>query len=82
MNTTAAIIKACAADKLKLNRNPEELFLVEVKSNGERTLFKDNDVSVPTGLTLNGRIFVAPKDHLDSLVFNDKSFLIVFFVEI
>lgn len=68
MCTTAEVIKACAADKLKLNRPTDDLQLVEIKSNGERTVFKDHDVSVPTALCLNGRIFVAPKDHLDALV--------------
>lgn len=68
LHTTAEIIKACAADKLQLNRGPDDLQLVEVKSNGERSIFKDTDVSVPTGLSLNGRIFVSTKDHLDALV--------------
>lgn len=68
MCTTAEQIKACAADKLQLNRATEDLLLVEIKSNGERTVFKDYDVSVPTALCLNGRIFVSPKDHLDALV--------------
>lgn len=68
MCTTAEVIKACAADKLKLNRSTDDLLLVEIKSHGERTVFKDHDVSVPTALCLNGRIFVAPKDHLDALV--------------
>lgn len=68
MITTAATIKACAADKLQLNRNVEDLYLVEVKSNGERAIYKDTDVSVATSLSLNGRIFVSPKDHLDALV--------------
>ncbi|KAI8037335.1 hypothetical protein M5D96_010086 [Drosophila gunungcola] len=67
MHTTAELIKACAADKLQLNRGPEDLVLVEVKSNGERSVFKDNDVSIPTGLSLNGRLFVSVKDHLDAL---------------
>lgn len=68
MHTTAELIKACAADKLQLNRGPDDLCLVEVKSNGERSVFKDNDVSIPTGLSLNGRLFVSVKDHLDALV--------------
>lgn len=68
MNTTAEVIKACAADKLQLNRASEDLVLVEVKSNGERTVSKDHDVSIPTALCLNGRIFVTPKDHIDALV--------------
>jgi Rap guanine nucleotide exchange factor 4 len=69
MYTTAEIIKAMAADKLKLNRVVEDLVLVEVKSNGERSIYKDNDVSVATKLqSLNGRLFVTPKEHLDALV--------------
>ncbi|KAJ4445394.1 hypothetical protein ANN_07199 [Periplaneta americana] len=65
VNTTAETIKLCAADKLKLRH--DDLVLVEVKSSGERVVFRDNDVSIPTGLSLNGRIFVSPKDHLDAL---------------
>lgn len=49
-------------------RATDELLLVEVKSNGERVIFKDNDISIPTALSINGRIFVSPKDHLDALV--------------
>lgn len=65
LNTTAENIKVSAADKLKLGH--DDLVLVEVKSSGERFVFHDSDVSVPTGLSLNGRIFVSPKDHLDAL---------------
>lgn len=67
VDTTAETIKYVAADKLKLRAN-EDLLLVEVKSNGERVVFRDDDISIPTALTLNGRIFVSPKDHLDALV--------------
>lgn len=67
VDSTAETIKLCAADKLKLRPN-DELLLVEVKSNGERVTFKDNDISIPTALSINGRIFVSPKDHLDALV--------------
>ncbi|CAD7014654.1 unnamed protein product [Ceratitis capitata] len=67
LHTTAEIIKACAAEKLQLNRGAEDLVLVEVKSNGERSVFKDNDVSIPTGLSLNGRLFVTVKDHVDAV---------------
>lgn len=80
MSTTAEVIKACASDKLQLNRNTDDLSLVEIKSNGERTVFKDFDVSVPTALCLNGRIFVTPKDHLDALV-NEKIVLKMKYVE-
>lgn len=62
------MIKASAADKLQLNRPNDDLVLAEVKSNGERTIFKDHDVSIPTALYLNARIFVSSKDHIDALV--------------
>ncbi|XP_031640324.1 rap guanine nucleotide exchange factor 4 isoform X4 [Contarinia nasturtii] len=67
INATTEMIKASAADKLQLNRANEDLVLAEVKSNGERTIFKDHDVSIPTALYLNARIFVSSKDHIDAL---------------
>ncbi|KAJ8979515.1 hypothetical protein NQ317_015693 [Molorchus minor] len=51
VDTTAETIKLVAADKLKM-RTSDELLLVEVKSNGERVTFKDNDISIPTALSL------------------------------
>ncbi|KAL0268122.1 UNVERIFIED_CONTAM: hypothetical protein PYX00_010190 [Menopon gallinae] len=66
LNSTAETIKLAAADRLKL-RNCDDLALAEVKSSGERVVINDQDVNVPTALTLNGRIFVSPRDHLDAL---------------
>jgi Rap guanine nucleotide exchange factor 4 len=34
----------------------------------ERTIYKSSDLSIPNGLSLNGRLFLAPGDHLDALV--------------
>lgn len=68
MCTTAEMIKVCAAEKLQINRAAEDLLLIEMKSNGEKQIFKDHDVGIPTALCLNGRIFVAPKDQIDVLV--------------
>ncbi|XP_050305112.1 rap guanine nucleotide exchange factor 4 isoform X3 [Anthonomus grandis grandis] len=65
VDSTAETIKLVAADKLQIRE--EELLLVEVKSNGERAVFRDNDISIPTALSINGRIFVSPKEHLDAL---------------
>lgn len=76
VDTTAETIKLVAAEKLQM-RPSDELYLVEVKSNGERVVFKDNDISCPTALTLNGRIFVSPKDHLDALVSIEKKFKLI-----
>lgn len=67
VSATAEQVKVCAADKLGLRVKPEDLILAEVKSNGDRVNYRDTEVSVPTSLSLNGRIFVAPKDHLDAL---------------
>jgi Rap guanine nucleotide exchange factor 4 len=65
---------------------PDDLKLCEVKSTGgldiystekqiffsvlERLLYKESDLSISYGLTLNGRLFLAPADHLDALVCN------------
>lgn len=68
------MIKASAADKLQINRPIDDLVLAEVKSNGERTVYKDHDVSIPTTLYLNARIFVSSKDHIDALVSNFQYF--------
>lgn len=62
------MIKVSAADKLQLSRPVDDLVLAEVKSNGERTAYRDQDVSIPTALYLNARIFVSSKDHIDALV--------------
>lgn len=65
---TAEQVKVCAADKLGIRTRSEDLLLAEVKSTGERVTLRDSEVSIPTALTLNGKIFVAPKEHLDALV--------------
>lgn len=73
VDTTAETIKIVAADKLKMR--DDELLLVEVRSNGERVPFKDNDISIPTALSINSRIMVSPKDHLDALVSHTLTFI-------
>lgn len=34
----------------------------------ERIPLKPNEICVTTGLSVNGRLFIAPREHLDSLV--------------
>lgn len=46
----------------------EECFLIEVKSNGERVVYAPTEVSVPTMLSLNGKLYVVFKEEIDSLV--------------
>lgn len=67
VNTTAETIKLSAAEKLGL-RTREDLLLVELKSSGEKVTFRDSEIGIATALSLNGRLFVSPKDHLDALV--------------
>ncbi|KAK7489572.1 hypothetical protein BaRGS_00019206, partial [Batillaria attramentaria] len=64
MDSTVADIIMSAKDKLCLGDDP---VLCEVKSNGERVLFKDDDIGVTTSLSLNGRLFITPLEHLDAL---------------
>ncbi|XP_076472872.1 rap guanine nucleotide exchange factor 4-like isoform X2 [Babylonia areolata] len=64
MDSTVAEIIASARDKLCLGDDPR---LCEVKSNGERVMFNNEDVGVTTSLSLNGRLFITPIEHLDAL---------------
>ncbi|ESO82181.1 hypothetical protein LOTGIDRAFT_135052, partial [Lottia gigantea] len=64
MNTSVAEIVHHAKDKLSLG---DDLILCEVKSNGDRMVFKDNNLCVTTGLSLNGRLFITPREHIDAL---------------
>ncbi|KAI8785990.1 rap guanine nucleotide exchange factor 4 [Biomphalaria glabrata] len=64
MNSTVGDIVLCARDKLCLGHDP---VLCEVKSNGERVLFQERDRCIVMSLSLNGRLFIAPREHLDAL---------------
>uniref|UniRef100_A0A8C3GA37 Rap guanine nucleotide exchange factor 4 n=1 Tax=Cyclopterus lumpus TaxID=8103 RepID=A0A8C3GA37_CYCLU len=52
------------ADKLG---SAEDLLLVNLSSAGEKVVFKPNDVSVFSTLSINGRLFACRRDQLDSL---------------
>uniref|UniRef100_A0A8C9Z314 Rap guanine nucleotide exchange factor 4 n=1 Tax=Sander lucioperca TaxID=283035 RepID=A0A8C9Z314_SANLU len=52
------------ADKLG---SAEDLLLVNLSSTGEKVIFKPNDVSVFSTLSINGRLFACRRDQLDSL---------------
>lgn len=64
MDSTVEQILSSARDKLCLG---EDLVLCEVKSTGERIAFKENDLCVTSGLSINGRLFITPREHLDAL---------------
>ncbi|TMS06769.1 Rap guanine nucleotide exchange factor 4 [Larimichthys crocea] len=52
------------ADKLG---SAEDLLLVNLSSAGEKVIFKPNDISVFSTLSINGRLFACRRDQLDSL---------------
>ncbi|KAJ8012766.1 hypothetical protein DPEC_G00046280 [Dallia pectoralis] len=55
----------CAvADKLG---SAEDLLLVNLSSAGDKVVLKPNDISIFSTLSINGRLFICPRDHLDSL---------------
>ncbi|KAG8000664.1 Rap guanine nucleotide exchange factor 4 [Nibea albiflora] len=53
------------ADKLG---SAEDLLLVNLSSAGEKVIFKPNDISVFSTLSINGRLFACRRDQLDSLL--------------
>lgn len=67
MSTPAGRIKEVAAEKLQIREPIDKLLLVEVKSSGERVTFLDKEISIGTGISVNGRIFISLKDHMDAL---------------
>ena len=57
-------IVACASEKLCLGNDP---ILCEVKSNGERIVLHEKSNCVVPSLSVNGRLFIAPREHQDAL---------------
>uniref|UniRef100_A0A4W5KA92 Rap guanine nucleotide exchange factor 4 n=1 Tax=Hucho hucho TaxID=62062 RepID=A0A4W5KA92_9TELE len=55
---------SAVADKLG---SAEDLLLVNLSSAGDKVVLKPNDISVFSTLSINGRLFVCPRDQLDSL---------------
>ncbi|XP_029559048.1 rap guanine nucleotide exchange factor 4 isoform X3 [Salmo trutta] len=65
--TVAASVReviSAVADKLG---SAEDLLLVNLSSAGDKVVLKPNDISVFSTLSINGRLFVCPRDQLDSL---------------
>ncbi|XP_031560616.1 rap guanine nucleotide exchange factor 4-like [Actinia tenebrosa] len=61
---TAQKIVETAEERVLLG---DDCVLCEVKSNSEIIPYKPDDMCVVTRLSVNGRLFVAPREHLDSL---------------
>ena len=62
--TTAIRDEACS--KLKIPQFKYQL--CEVKSSGEKIVLKENDVSVASHLSVNGRLFLVPRSHKEKTV--------------
>ncbi|XP_026128460.1 rap guanine nucleotide exchange factor 4 isoform X3 [Carassius auratus] len=45
----------------------DDLLLIHLNSAGDKELLKPSDVSIFSSLSINGRLFVSPRDQIDSL---------------
>ena len=61
LDTSARNIIKEACQKLKLRE--AEFDLCEVKSSGEVVKLNDKDVSVHSGMSVNGRLYIVPKKN-------------------
>ncbi|KAL5253065.1 hypothetical protein ACHWQZ_G015727 [Mnemiopsis leidyi] len=51
----------------KLAVNPEDCVIFEMKSTGEKVIFKESDTCIITTISHNGRLFAAPKGGIEKL---------------
>ena len=66
LDTSARDITKEACQKLKLKE--AEFDLGEVKSSGELIKLNDKDVSVHSGMSVNGRLYIVPKKYPEKIV--------------
>ena len=52
----------------KLNLPKFKYQLCEVKSSGQKVIFKNDDISIKSSLTVNGRLFIFPQTHSQTTV--------------
>ena len=64
-STTRDILNE-ACSKLELDVSSHEL--CEIKSTGEKIIFKETDLSIATEMSVNGRLYTLPKDSEASIV--------------
>ncbi|CAD5215844.1 unnamed protein product [Bursaphelenchus okinawaensis] len=72
MITLSVRMNKSASDIVKLTRGKvhfdhDDLYLVEVKSNGERVVYSPAEISVTSMISLNGRLYVVTKEEINSL---------------
>lgn len=61
LDTKASSIRDQACSKLNLPKFKYQL--CEVKSSGEKKIFDENDISVTSELSVNGRLFILARNH-------------------
>lgn len=61
IDSTARTIVNEACTKLDLD--PKTFDLCEVKSSGEKNPLDNNDISVYSAISVNGRLYIVPKSH-------------------
>ena len=61
LDMKAKAIRDEACSKLQLPQFKYQL--CEVKSSGEKVVFKENDISIASKLSINGRLFILPRTH-------------------
>lgn len=62
LDSTAKTIVSEACQKLNFKK-PSEYVLCEVRSSGEKVQVKDSDISVHSTMSVNGRLYIVPKNH-------------------
>uniref|UniRef100_A0A0K0EC56 Rap guanine nucleotide exchange factor 4 n=1 Tax=Strongyloides stercoralis TaxID=6248 RepID=A0A0K0EC56_STRER len=65
--TANDIIEVCKP-RLRFKDNYEQKFLVEVKSNGNRVVFNGTDISIPTVISHNSKLYIVNKEEIDTLI--------------
>uniref|UniRef100_A0AC35U356 Ras-GEF domain-containing protein n=1 Tax=Rhabditophanes sp. KR3021 TaxID=114890 RepID=A0AC35U356_9BILA len=53
--------------KFRFQDDQEQKFLVQVKSNGERVIFGQNEISISTMLPQNSRLYIVNKEEVENL---------------
>ena len=69
LDITAGAIRDEACSKLKLPKFKYQL--CEVTSSGQKKVMKEEDISVMSELSVNGRLFILPRNHSQRTVVSE-----------
>uniref|UniRef100_A0A0K0FB67 Rap guanine nucleotide exchange factor 1 (inferred by orthology to a C. elegans protein) n=1 Tax=Strongyloides venezuelensis TaxID=75913 RepID=A0A0K0FB67_STRVS len=68
--TANDLIELCKP-RLRFKDDYEQKFLVEIKSNGDRVIFNGTDISIPTVISHNSKLYIVNKEEIDNLTPTD-----------